>query len=131
MRLYFKNLPNDVTIDMVPTISNETYIYSNDGIYIIIDAKIYSLDINDNSEIKELDIQSIPFIQDNTIYHLVQSFYIPDKYIVKNIVKEKYEFQWITLIIEKNNNKIDEAYIEIKDKHRYTTELGTLLLGIK
>jgi hypothetical protein len=46
-------------------------------------------------------------------------------------VKEKYEFQWITLIIEKNNNKIDEAYIEIKDKHRYTTELGTLLLGIK
>lgn len=133
MRLYFKKLPEYIEIDLTPTIEHEHQLYSNDGIYVIKENELFKLDIKERKEKKaeEFNYIDYQFIQDYTTYRFLKTFHIPNNYIEHDIVKEIYDLEWIQLIIEKHNNKIEEAFIEIKDKTKYKEDLSTLLLKIK
>ena len=136
MRLYFKELPEYIEIDLTPTIEHEHQLYSNDGIYVIKENELFKLDIKEHKENKENKAEEFnyidyQFIQDYTTYCFSKTFHIPNNYIEHDIVKEIYDLEWIQLIIEKHNNKIEEAFIEIKDKTKYKEDLSTLLLKIK
>ena len=131
MRLYFKEVPEYLDLNIQPEIEQEQHIYSNDGIYIIKQNELYNLDIKEHEKGEELNYIDVLFIVDNTEYTLTKTFTFPNMYKIETINKEIYDLESIQLIVEKQNNVIYDAYIEIKDKHAYKECLSTLLLKIK
>lgn len=134
MRFFFDgDIPNISTnkLNIVPKIVNEIVLYSYEGIYIIKENKLYTLEVEDGL-IENIIIHNTDLIIDNSKFNVKETYRYPNKYLEKHIVKEIYQDEYIEFVIEKENNIPIEMYFNIKDKNTHTlSNLATFLSKIK
>lgn len=134
MRFFFDgDIPNISTnkLNISPKIVNEIVLYSYEGIYIIKDNKLYTLEVEDGL-IENMTIHNTDLIIDNSKFNVKETYRYPNKYLEKHIVKEIYQNEYIEFVIEKENNIPIEMYFNIKDKNTHTlNNLATFLSKIK
>jgi len=137
MRFFFDgdipNIPNISTnkLNISPKIVNELVLYSYEGIYIIKDNKLYTLEVEDGL-IENMIFHNTDLIIDNSKFNVKETYRYPNKYLEKHIVKEIYQDEYIEFVIEKENNIPIEMYFNIKDKNTHTlNNLATFLSKIK
>lgn len=134
MRFFFDgDIPNISTnkLNIVPKIVNEIVLYSYEGIYIIKENKLYTLEVEDGL-IENMTIYNNDLIIDNSKFNVKETYRYPNKYLEKHIVKEIYQDEYIEFVIEKENNIPIEMYFIIKDKNTHTlNNLATFLSKIK
>jgi hypothetical protein len=134
MRFFFDDdIPNISTnkLNIVPKIVNEIVLYSYEGIYIIKENKLYTLEVEDGL-IENIIIHNTDLIIDNSKFNVKETYRYPNKYLEKHIVKEIYQDEYIEFVIEKENNIPIEMYFIIKDKNTHTlNNLATFLSKIK
>ena len=134
MRFFFDgDIPNISTnkLNISPKIVNEIVLYSYEGIYIIKDNKLYTLEVEDGL-IENMTIHNTDLIIDNSKFNVKETYRYPNKYLEKHIVKEIYQDEYIEFVIEKENNIPIEMYFNIKDKNSHTlNNLATFLSKIK
>ena len=134
MRFYFDgDIPNISSnkLNIVPIIVNEIVLYSYEGIYIIKNNKLYTLEVKDGL-IENMTIHNNDFKIDNSEFNIRETYRYPNKYLEKHIIKEIYQDEYIEFVIEKENNIPLEMYFNIKNKNTYTlNNLATFLSKIK
>ena len=134
MRFFFDgDIPNISTnkLNISPKIVNELVLYSYEGIYIIKDNKLYTLEVEDGL-IENMIFHNTDLIIDNSKFNVKETYRYPNKYLEKHIVKEIYQDEYIEFVIEKENNIPIEMYFNIKDKNTHTlNNLATFLSKIK
>lgn len=136
MRFFFDDDISNVNIstnklNISPKIINEIVMYSYEGIYIIKDNKLYTLEVADGL-IENMTIHNTDLIIDNSKFNVKETYRYPNKYLEKHIVKEIYQDEYIEFVIEKENNIPIEMYFNIKDKNTHTlNNLATFLSKIK
>ena len=128
MKIYAQNIkinPENIfsnninTKNLYKTSNIYNYIYSDDGTFIIINNQINKLIPND-TPIEIYTFNNIEFIIDYSTYIFRKDIYnIPYDHIVQTIEKIQYKHSnnsLISLIIEKNKNKIIDVYFETIEK---------------
>jgi hypothetical protein len=136
MRFFFDgDIPNlnilNNKLNISPKIVNEIVLYSYEGIYIIKENKLYTLEVEDGL-IENITIHNNDFIIDNSKFNVKEIYRYPNNYLEKHIVKEIYQGEYIEFVIEKENNIPIEMYFNIKDKNTHTlNNLATFLSKIK
>ena len=93
--------------------------YSNNGIFILQNNQVNKLIPND-IPIEIYTFNNIEFIIDYSSYIFRKDYNIPFEHIVYTIEKNQYKHNinsLISLIVEKNNNKITNIYFETSEKN--------------
>ena len=113
----FSNIIN--TKNLYKTTNIYNYIYSNNGIFILQNNQVNKLIPND-IPIEIYTFNNIEFIIDYSSYIFRKDYNIPFEHIVYTIEKNQYKHNinsLISLIVEKNNNKITNIYFETSEKN--------------
>jgi hypothetical protein len=139
MRVYFTN-PAILSIENIQNkvISKATIkkIYSNDGIFHIINNKINRLIISDDTNSEKISISNIDFIVDRSSFNYdTECYELNPKHISEKVYIQTYFLtDYLKLVVEKSNdnNEIyfttDDANYDLKNENNIRTFLLELNL---